>query len=278
MPSSTSKTNYEPPQWFWDSRKKGPSAAGTFLFVALRAIDLPFQYWLLSSGAGSRSLATIGLSSPSASAPLPTTGVLGQISSATGLSPYHALIMVLVTGSAAKQIYWKLEICDTVMPPGFSVGVAAYNTILNSLNTLFSLSSLSQDPSALLSQPLSLSSVPPTLAVGVPLYAVGLFWEWYSEIQRKAFKVDPKNKGKPYSDGLFGLARNINYGGYTLWRTGYSLISAGWAWGAVQSAFLAGDFTQRGIPSLDAYCEKRYGAQWDEVRRKVPYKLIPYIY
>lgn len=110
------------------------------------------------------------------------------------------------------------------------------------------------------------------------MYALGLWLEWYSEIQRHRFKTDPNNKGKPFSDGLFGYARNINYGGYTLWRTGYSLVCGGWIWGAVMATWFAGDFISRAIPSMDVYCEQRYGVQWEEVRRKVPYKLLPWIY
>jgi len=46
----------------------------------------------------------------------------------------------------------------------------------------------------------------------------------------------------------------------------------------LQAAWLAGDFCARAIPSLDTYCEKRYGEQWEDVRRKVPYKFLPWVY
>ena len=62
------------------------------------------------------------------------------------------------------------------------------------------------------------------------------------------------------------------------------------------TAWVAGDFVARAIPSMDEYCQKRvsiwkvvvwnhwvltslqYGEQWTEVRKKVPYKLLPWIY
>lgn len=67
------------------------------------------------------------------------------------------------------------------------------------------------------------------------------------------------------------------------------------------ASWLAGDFVGRAIPSMDAYCEQRvslsrlskcycrvygcvltngeqYGKQWENVRKKVPYKLLPLIY
>jgi protein-S-isoprenylcysteine O-methyltransferase Ste14 len=196
-----------------------------------------------------------------------------------GLSPYHTLVMGLATGSALKQIYWKLFVNDLAMPAGFSVGIAAYNTILNTLNTAFALWSVtSQQPSAQSSLSALFKSAAPSLSVGIALYAIGIFVEWYCEVQRASFKAKPENKGKPYSDGLFGVVRNVNYTGYTLWRTGYSLVCAGWTWGVLQAAWLAGDFCARAIPSLDTYCEKRYGEQWDSVRRKVPYKFFPGVY
>ena len=78
-----------------------------------------------------------------------------------------------------------------------------------------------------------------------------------SEIQRKVFKDKPENKGKPYGGGLFGLATNINYGGYTLWRAGYAVAAAGLPWGALVGAFFFYDFTTRAIPALDQYCTDR---------------------
>ena len=78
-----------------------------------------------------------------------------------------------------------------------------------------------------------------------------------SEIQRKRFKDKPENKGKLYGGGLFGLATNINYGGYTLWRTGYAVAAAGLPWGALTGALAFYDFSTRAIPVLDQYCTDR---------------------
>jgi hypothetical protein len=44
-----------------------------------------------------------------------------------------------------------------------------------------------------------------------------------AEVQRKLFNDKSENKGKPYARVLFLLARNINYVGYTLWRSGVTL-------------------------------------------------------
>ncbi|CAK4033624.1 Hypothetical predicted protein [Lecanosticta acicola] len=273
LPSKApSKAGFEPADWFWESRKKGTSTYGTLGFTVLRALDLPLQWWLLRSGTGLDMIRRIGLT------PI-AQPVLQATTTALGLSPYHSLVFGLACGSSLKQIYWKLFVGDTVMPAGFSGIVAVYNSALNSLNTLLALWAISsQQPTDQSSLKAFLLSAPPALQVGLALYSVGLFTEWWCEIQRKSFKKEPNNQGKPYSGGLFSLARNINYGGYTLWRSGYSLICGGWVWAGMMCSFLAGDFINRAIPSMDAYCEKRYGEQWEEVRKKVPYRLLPWIY
>lgn len=48
--------------------------------------------------------------------------------------------------------------------------------------------------------------------------------------------------------------------------------------GALAATMFFYDFANRAVPSLDEYCSKNYGAQWDEVKKKVPYKLFPGIY
>lgn len=248
-----SSSGYHPAQFFWRTRQKGPTASGTFTFTALRALDLPFQWWLLRSGAGAALLRRLG-ASPVQQKPLANTSTI------LGLSPYHALVFGLAVGSSAKQIYWKLFVGDTVMPATFASIVSIYNTTLNSFNTLLALWAVtSQQPSDQSALVAFLISAPPALQAGISLYAVGLFTEWYCEVQRKSFKSDPETQGKPYSGGLFGLARNVNYGGYTLWRSGYSLVCGGWIWAGLMGSWLAGDFIGRAIPSMDAYCEKRVG-------------------
>lgn len=251
-----STSGFNPPAFFWDSRKKGPDTLGTLTFVLLRALDLPFQFWLLESGAGISLLRRLGLSA--IQQPSPTSASAPSSFSLLGLSPYHTLILALATGSSLKQNYWKLFIGKEAMPPSFALSVGVYNTVMNSLNTIFALWTLtSQQPgnqSAFLN---TMTSAPLALQVGLLLYATGLFTEWFSEIQRANFKSNPKNEGKPYSDGLFGFARNINYGGCTLWRTGYAMICGGWIWGAVMASWHMGYFLKSAVPCMEAYCEKR---------------------
>lgn len=250
-PNGPRKSDDTPPDWFAATRQKGPSRAGAIAFTALRTLDLPVQYWLLRSGLAITLVKRLG------GTPLPSTTVVAATTS-LGLSPYHSLIFSLAIGSSLKQIYWNHGVNENVFPLGFATTVAVYNTLLNALNTVFAVWSVtSQQPQNQTSLSSFVTSAPPALLVGIPLYAVGLFTEWYCEVQRTQFKSQPENKGKLHSDGLFGLARNINYGGYTLWRIGYSLICGGWVWGAVMGTWLAGDFCFRAIPSLEEYCQQK---------------------
>lgn len=61
-------------------------------------------------------------------------------------------------------------------------------------------------------------------------------------------------------------------------RTGYAFAAGGFIPAAIIGALFGVDFAVRGVPVLDDYCTKRYGASWTEFKKKVPYKLIPGIY
>lgn len=281
------KNKSQLPKWFSDTRRKEISTSGNVVFTILRLLDLPLQYHLLHSGLGANIVRKLGLTPVS-----PTTS-----STVIGMSPYHSLVWTLAAGSAAKQIYWCLFVCDNAFEPGFSTTIAAYNTLLNTINTILSLWAFSSNYSNAATWAELFVSAPNkmNMAIGVALYTTGILTEWWCEVQRKQFKQKAANKGKLYSGGLFGLARNINYGGYTLWRVGYSIICAGLPWGLGMGMFLFGDFANRAVPYLETYLEEKvslfiasgkrtsakqyqYGEQFEEVKRKVPYTLLPGIY
>ena len=110
------------------------------------------------------------------------------------------------------------------------------------------------------------------------MFTVGLLTELISELQRKSFKDNPANQGKLYTKGLFSLARHINYGGYTLWRTGIALTSGNYSQAALQFTWHMIDFTKRGAPQLADYYSKKYGEEWKKYEHDVPNILIPYVW
>ncbi|MCJ1291931.1 hypothetical protein MMC34_003481 [Xylographa carneopallida] len=176
--------------WFLQTRRKGPAPAGKGTFIFLRSLDVLLQYYLLRSNAGGRLIYRLG---GTASPPSPAL--------ALGLSPYQLVIWTLSIGSAAKQIFWTVRISENVFAPSFAAVIAAYNTVLNTLNLLLSVwGATSNEPGC---------GLRGTVPVGVVLYALGIYLETVSEIQRKAFKEAPGNRDRPFSGGLFGLATNM---------------------------------------------------------------------
>lgn len=157
----------------------------------------------------------------------------------------------MAAAGAVKQIYWLVGVSQEMFPALSAVEVTVFNTVVNSLNSLLFISSVT-------SASANGEVFPQTpLLVGSTLFVVGMLVETFSEWQRKQFKRDPKNKGKVYTGGLFGLARHVNYGGYTLWRTGFAIAAGGWIWGALTAGFFATNFLRSSIPELDLYCSER---------------------
>lgn len=121
-----------------------------------------------------------------------------------------------------------------------------------SSNFSSSSSSLNTPQNTLIPAGLSLRMV-----IGILLFDLGIVTELAAEMQRRGFKRDRRNEGKPFSGGLFGLARNINYGGHVLWKMGNALAAGGWVWGVLVGGGHLYDFVTRGVPVLDGYCEMK---------------------
>lgn len=168
--------------------------------------------------------------------------------------------------NALKQIFWLTVTSKESFGLSSAGAVSIFNTINNSLNTIiFSSASINPTWSGT------------TFYASIPIFITGILVETVAEIQRKAFKDNPKNKGKLYTGGLFSIVRHPNYCGYMLWRGAMALAAGGWAWGGLVASFFWYDFNNRSIPTLDEYCSKRYGEQWSAVKRKVPYAFFPYV-
>ncbi|KAJ4181592.1 hypothetical protein NW759_017174 [Fusarium solani] len=169
-----------------------------------------------------------------------------------------------------------LYVSEQDTPPSSAFSIAFFNTVFNSFNTIFSLWTATSQAPSLGPEESVLQS--PAIMVGAGLYLTGILIEFVSELQRTLFKKNPANKGKPYSGGLFALARHINYGGYTIWRSAYAFTAAGWPWGLVVFSFFFYDFASRGVPVLDQYLSDRYGEEWKSIKTQVPCRLIPGVY
>lgn len=234
------------------SRDKKPSPVAKSIFVGLRAADVFWQYNLLTRGWGIRLIEKLG---GHAVSPLHIFNPL----SITGLQPYYALVGLLSLGSSAKQIIHMTFIFEQSLTVGTGVTISVFNIIFDTFNTLLSLLALTSPVASIPESNTLLDtfSSSPMVALGLGAYAVGLLVEAGSEFQRKAFKQDPRNKGKPYGGGLFSLATNINYGGFTVWRAGYAMVCGGFAWGAMTFGLFFYDFASRGVPVLHEYMTEK---------------------
>lgn len=231
------------------SRVKKSSPLGSAIFVGLRTADVALQYSIFHAGWGAQLIQRLGGN---------VVPLIGR--QYLGLAPYAAIMTTFAAGSAFKQNFYLLALGEQEMKPPAAVIISAFNTVINSVNSLLalwavtSMAPVMDSPSATI---VDVCLASPLLSIGVGLFAVGIFTELFSEIQRRLFKRDPANKGKPYGGGLFSLATNINYGGFTIWRTGYAIAAAGFPFGLVVGSFFAYDFITRAIPELDDYCTKR---------------------
>ncbi|KAF2491985.1 hypothetical protein BU16DRAFT_491253 [Lophium mytilinum] len=248
----------------------GSTPLGSALFVALRALDPLLQYQIFANGFGTALLHGIGLSTVPQGLPVQTGLALVDW---LGLSPYRLFLFGMAVGSMLKQNIWLLFISKDPMPVPASLAISSYNTILNSLNNYLFLCTAT---SASLSGNAKFPQLP--LIIGGTMYVVGILTELVAEIQRAAFKRDPKNKGRAYTGGLWQVARHVNYTGYSLWRAGYAMAGGGFTFGVLVASFLVFDFTTRAVPNVDEYCTKRYGQDWVDFKIKVPYKILPGIY
>lgn len=66
--------------------------------------------------------------------------------------------------------------------------------------------------------------------IGIALWLLGYFFETVGDAQLKAFKKDPKNKGKIMDKGLWALTRHPNYfGNSAMWFGIFLLAISSWS-------------------------------------------------
>jgi len=253
-----SKSSTAPADWNFASRDKDPSPVGSTLFIVLRAADVYLQYSLIRSLGGV--LIPVGGPMVASTVPIGAFSTLGL-----GLTPYHTLIVALAAGSAFKQIVWQAFISEQTMPPTFALVIAGFNTALNSFNTLISMYNYTSEAPVLG----GFSEFSWTVYLGLAMYVTGMGLELGSEVQRKVWKMKEENKGKPCGVGLWGLATNVNYGGYALWRGGYACICGGLIWGACVTSGVSYDFISRAIPSMEEYLQGRVSSLHFAVDRSI---------
>jgi protein-S-isoprenylcysteine O-methyltransferase Ste14 len=108
------------------------------------------------------------------------------------------------------------------------------------------------------------------------VYFLGSYLNTGSEFLRKRWKEDSRHRGQLYTEGLFRYSRHINYFGDELLFIGYALLT-GSLWALIVPALMVFGFTFVNIPMLDAYLEKKYGAEFEAYALRTK-KFVPYVY
>lgn len=102
---------------------------------------------------------------------------------------------------------------------------------------------------------------------GLALWIIGFAFEIFADRQKKAFRADPKNKGRYITSGLWAWSRHPNYfGEITLW-IGIAVMAVpvltGWQWVCLISpVFVVFLLTKlSGIPTLTRAGQTRWGEE-----------------
>ena len=234
-----------------DCSEKGSNLLPNLVFTVLRNIEPYLQYLIIFRGYGHQIISNVGV-------PTIPAGPKGTV-----------LVAMAATCAIKESINIITHREDEQMTCSIAIIAGIISTIPISTNTLATLSSLIYGPSEDLG----------TLQyIGISMFTVGILTTMISELQSKRFHADPKNKDKLYSGGLFSLARHIDRGGDTLWRTGLALTSGNYWLAAIHFYWRICDFTTRVGPHLKQYYSKKYGEDWQKFEHDVPSILFPYVW
>ena len=226
---------------------KASSPTETTTFFLGRLADPFIQYGFLKRDWGRPLITRLRGTTLPQGPPFITNTALDRL----GLSPYRTILWAMSVGSMLKQNYHVTAIMQEKIKPGFGAQVALFNSVMNSINSLFFVC-------AQTSASVNGEHFPQTpLMVGSALYVTGLLVELVSEQQRHNWKKRPQNRGQLYVSGLFGVARHVNYFGYTMWRPGHALAAGGWAWAAFVAGLSMWRFTRVSIPMHQQYMEEQ---------------------
>ncbi|KAL2144469.1 hypothetical protein VTI28DRAFT_9044 [Corynascus sepedonium] len=249
---------------------KSSSPFNTSLYLGLRALDCYWQYMVLSQGYGSYLIRLLrGTVIPTAA--VTDTGV--ELIDKIGLSGFRLVLLLMNVLAAAKHFWFVLNVAEEAWTLPGAIIVGLDNIFFDTLNNFLFLCAATSAASHTSGETLA----NPYLLAGFALFVIGIGLECVCEVDRKLFKADKKNKGKPYTAGLFAVVRHPNYAAFTVWRAGLAVATSGITAGLVIATFFTWDFSNRAVPALDEYCSKRYGQMWADYKKKTIFTLIPYV-
>ncbi|KAJ7854934.1 hypothetical protein B0H14DRAFT_2508099 [Mycena olivaceomarginata] len=241
------------------------SVPGVATFALGRLADAPLQYMIFTEGWAVKGLTAVGLR---ASNLLITAGP-----GVAGLGPIPTLLTGMYAVAGLRHAYWILFTSSHYFPADASLSVVGYNTLLNTINTLIATHALTASPYPILGS--FTDCIGWKQWAGLALFGVGIVMEMVAEEGRRAFKRDARNRGKIDDTGLWSVVRHPNYLGYTLWRAGITLTTGSLPATALLTTLQLWAFYTRSIPGIGGYMSAKYGPEWTDYKRRVPYALIP---
>ena len=98
-----------------------------------------------------------------------------------------------------------------------------------------------------------------------------------SELQRLIFKMDPANKGKLHTTGLFGQARFINHTGHILQDLALAIATRNYPI-AIMALGGVNLICFQITPETEAHMHSKYKEKYAKYCQQTPYKFIPYVW
>jgi protein-S-isoprenylcysteine O-methyltransferase Ste14 len=232
-------------------RNYGP----TLLFTLGRAATAPIQYWLIKN----HPLSVFGIPGP------PSGGTIDLLGRTFPKLPFLTALMPGVL--SAKHIIWMNTYLREKITWQFAFFGVVADLMYESITTLV-FTAAAKNP--MFDERL--------FYVGFTLYVSSVALEFVAELQRVAFKQNPENKGKLCTTGFWGVTRHINYTANVLFGLGYGLATGGPLYACMTAGMYLANFITNAMPSIEDYCRKKYGKEWEQYESDVPYQLIPGIY
>ena len=116
----------------------------------------------------------------------------------------------------------------------------------------------------------------PTVFKWTPaVFVAGLSLHVVADHSKYLFRKDPKNRGRVYTGGVWGLVRHPNFLGFTIWRTAFATAAGGWGFGLLALAMFAYILGGTSVRVLEDYMSRSYGREWKRATEKVRWKMIP---
>jgi protein-S-isoprenylcysteine O-methyltransferase Ste14 len=200
------------------------SLPGPLLLGLGRIVSIPLQYWILTA----HPLSRFGIPRP------PTDGILDL--PFAGPQPQLSTIFLGMTATLIlKQNAWIWGYCNERITMPFAFFGVLVPAIYEALCALVFTSAASN--------PLWRKEF---LYVGAAVHFLAAATELVSELGRASFKRDPKNKGKLYKGGLFGVVRHPNYAANVVYGAMYGFAAGGTAFALFSKCILVFGGGERG--------------------------------